>query len=550
MKPFPFICRLCLISSTILLMVSGCALDRQGTQPYLFCGITSLEPDVGPCKDAYRFRGVCAIEDETATYEVLSCWQGGDGRSSAVVKANYQGSDVSESISAICPGGDPILNSNVACTDRVYTGNLFNTIPYAYEVFLNSNFIPDFLGEEIKANLRAQAQWPKQPPIVKFPQNNLRYSYPAYVPIMMALPFKKGHVSDWKIIFYHQKWNIDRASWDSPQYVTIDKVLQNTSGTWAGTVVLSLEKGKYQIGGVSAQYDEGTGTCRWDTGWFMDNPVKFYVGKLEFPHGGGTAPVSPNWPDYHIRSFESKVVLPGEKAFTGEVVDKKSFCFRWQVKNDGKKKSPRTTLSVQCQAIGDTPCPSEFPVSRVIDPIDPGSSSGQFVSVTVPAPESEAKYRFLATVNPDQAVAESNKDNNSLYSEFVHSRPKVLSNEELLKQTIQRFKKPTGKDKAAPIKKISLTQVLLPRNSFRRDEKIPLRTFLPPGQEGTVEIERQEGNLWLKSKEPVVRESKSAKESQYRLIRKDLSLKQSGKFRARAKVANGPWSNWTYFEVQ
>ena len=178
MKHFPFIFRLCLISCTILLMVSGCALDRQGTQPYLYCSITSLEPDVGPCSDAYRFKGVCAIEDETATYEVLASWQGGDGKSAAIIKANYQGNNLSESVVATCPGGDPILNANVACTNRLYNGNLFSTIPFSYEVFQHSNFIPDFLGEEIKATLRAQAQWPKQSPQVMSSHTQFSLSRP------------------------------------------------------------------------------------------------------------------------------------------------------------------------------------------------------------------------------------------------------------------------------------------------------------------------------------------------------------------------------------
>jgi hypothetical protein len=140
--------------------------------------------------------------------------------------------------------------------------------------------------------------------------------------------------------------------------------------------------------------------------------------------------------------------------------------------------------------------------------------------------------------------------NNSLYSEFVYTRPKVLSDEDLLKLTMKRFEKPKGKDKAAPLKKISLAQVILPRNNFRRDEKIPLRTFIPPGQKGTVEVERQEGSLWLKSKQPVLRVAKSIKGSNIKLVRHDLLEKRSGKFRARARIAGGPWSNWTYFEVQ
>jgi hypothetical protein len=410
MKHFPFICRLCLISCTILLMVTGCALDRQGTQPSLFCSITSLEPDVGPCSDAYRFSGVCAIEDETATYEVLAHWQRGDGRAGAIIEANYQGSNVSASVVATCPGGDPILNANVACTDRSYNGNLFSTIPYSYEVFLNSNFIPDFLGEEIKATLRAQAQWPKQSPQIVFPTKNFRYPDPANVPIAIALPFKKELLSEWKIKFYYRKWDSASHNWGSPLYRTMDELYQSSAGTWVGRVFLTLEKGTYRIDGVVAEYAKGT--CGWDTGWFSDNPVKFYVGPLE-PYPGPEPPVPApgNWPDYQIRSFESKVVQPGGRSLTGEVVDKKSFSFRWQVKNLGKKQSPKTTLSVQCQAVGDSPCPSEFPLSRVIDPIDPETSSGQYVGITVPAPVSEAKYRFSATVNPDHAIAESNKDN-------------------------------------------------------------------------------------------------------------------------------------------
>ena len=245
--------------------------------------------------------------------------------------------------------------------------------------------------------------------------------------------------------------------------------------------------------------------------------------------------------DYAIRSFEGKVVLPGQRSLTGEVVDNESFSFRWQVKNLGKKQSPETTLLVKCEAVGETPCPAEFPLSRTINPIDPETSSGEYVGITVPAPApaSKAKYRFLATVN-----------NNSLISEFVYVQPKVISDEYLLKQAKERFEPPKGKIKATAIKKIYLAQVLVAKNNFKRDEKIILKTIGPAAKKETVEIERQEGSRWLKSKEPVIRADKSAKGSSFKFIQHDVSVKQSGKFRARAKVAGGPWSSWTYFEVE
>ncbi len=74
MKHFSFICRLHVIIFIMVLMVTGCTLDRQGLQPALYCGITGIQYDVGPCSDAYRFTGVCDIEGETATYEVGAVW--------------------------------------------------------------------------------------------------------------------------------------------------------------------------------------------------------------------------------------------------------------------------------------------------------------------------------------------------------------------------------------------------------------------------------------------------------------------------------------------
>ncbi len=139
---------------------------------------------------------------------------------------------------------------------------------------------------------------------------------------------------------------------------------------------------------------------QWDTGW-QDNPVEFYVGPIKmFP--GAKAPVTAKAHDYAIRSFESKVVLPGQRSLTGEVVDKESFSFRWQVKNTGEKQLRQTTLLVKCEAVSDVPCPTDFPFSRTIGPIL-SEASGEYVGITVLAPASgqnTASWPWLILIMP------------------------------------------------------------------------------------------------------------------------------------------------------
>jgi len=130
-------------------------------------------------------------------------------------------------------------------------------------------------------------------------------------------------------------------------------------------------------------------------------------------------------PDLVVDKFWVESVKPGEKIpTTGKIADKTYLYFNWKVRNIGDDIAAPSKLKITCVQKGSTPCPtgiSNFNVTqlwpRPNNPNDPAGAQVFWNQTPIPSSSSQ-KYRFTATVDPDNKVSEKKENNNTLVSHF------------------------------------------------------------------------------------------------------------------------------------
>lgn len=192
---------------------------------------------------------------------------------------------------------------------------------------------------------------------------------------------------------------------------------------------------------------------------------------------------SANAADLALSTFEVVTLMPGEKALNGTISDKKRYHFVWTVKNVGDKIARASQLRIECQAFGDEDCPSSLNRSYDIKQLWPKpeniSGAMKIWNVEPFLPTTQAKFRFKATIDPDNRLVEQDETNNQRVNEFAATPMddlKVSIPTEKLKEIVAVSGQ---KDRVLPIvaPSISLSNV---KHSYRPGENVHLLVEAEP----------------------------------------------------------------------
>jgi len=217
-------------------------------------------------------------------------------------------------------------------------------------------------------------------------------------------------LNDVKSFHFYAK---SKESFHFPEYIVVRWGRPTSQGFWGATKILT-ESGYFED----------------DLGMFEDGPWNIWADSYSSSHKKLAETekilihlVDPSHaPDLMVSSFEVVTLMPGEKALNGTLSDQKRYYFVWKVKNIGDKIARATKLKIECQALGGEDCPSSLNRSYDIKQLWPrpdNVSGAMKVWNEDPFnPFSRAKFRFKATIDPDNRFVEQKETNNTLMTAF------------------------------------------------------------------------------------------------------------------------------------
>jgi hypothetical protein len=438
----------CLIVLLSYLVLCGCALNELGKCENITCHGNLDSYNFNNKAHVYVISGVVTASCRSFTYVASGRYDVNDQRATEIITLST-GETISSVVSiSVDPWLNPLVPGDSATFSSSSSSEILGLLNAAgatpEQAFpLSKHYFQYGMSEAELNQLRAEAEKPYLedirrfcsradcmklgPPKINFPSkdNIIFKSNIDKVPIVLFTPCR---FSDYKLKYYEVEKMIlnplgewqGQGSWITPMKPTAG-IFNNSS--YSVSLAACIFNAKYRIRARHRISCMGTGSYTSDewSEWRY-----FYMGMPKIKVSEKIVPS--NFPDFIIKRFEGKTLLPGEESPGGKPVKGKSFLFRWQVRNIGKQRAATLKLDIQCTAKDNAPCPSGVSGQHSMH-FRSGGGNSATLSLVVPAPAGKAEYLFKATVDPDNSILEWSETNNTQVAAFVSSDPKLQSTE-------------------------------------------------------------------------------------------------------------------------